>query len=126
MILSVTLIEGANVPKADLFGLSDPYCILSIKGKGDEQKSKYIDNTESPQWNDNFTFFVDNQNQILHIDLMDKDLPPKKDDLLGSVDIELSQLTIGKTEEKWYNISCAKGIKGNPKIRMEITLIKGR
>lgn len=126
MTLSVTLIEGADVPKSDLIGLSDPYCILSIKGKGDQQTSKYIDNTKTPVWNDNFTFFVENKNQILHIDLMDKDIPPKKDDLLASIDIPISEFPVGESLEKWYNLQCAKGVKGTPRIHLDVTLSKGK
>lgn len=126
MTLSVFLVEAADVPKSDLIGLSDPYCILSISGQPDKQTSKYIDNTKTPKWNETFTFFVKDEKQSLHIDLMDKDIPPKKDDLLGSIDIPISSFPPGQEIEKWYSLPPASGIKGTAKVHLLVIFNKGK
>lgn len=124
MNLSIFLIEAADVPKADWIGLSDPYCILSVSGNPETQKSKYIDNTKTPKWNESFTFFIEDDQKSLTILLMDKDIYPKSDDLIASIEIPISSFPPNKEIEKWYTLKCADGIQGNPKIHLQVTLQK--
>ncbi|KAK8896215.1 Protein Aster-C [Tritrichomonas musculus] len=124
MTLYVFLIEGSGVIKSDLIGKSDPYCVLSISGEPDKQQSKHIDDCHEPKWNDSFTFFVKDTSKSLHIEMMDKDIPPKKDDTLATLDIPISSLPVNKEIEKWYSMTPTKGRQGSTKIHLQISYSK--
>lgn len=121
MTLYVFLIEAADVIKADLIGKSDPYCVLSISGEIDQQKSKVIDDCHNPKWNDSFTFFVKDTSKSLHIELFDDDIHPKKDDKLATLDIPISSLPKNNEIEKWYPMTPVSGRVGTTKLHMQIS-----
>jgi Ca2+-dependent lipid-binding protein len=52
--LSVTVMEGKNLPALDSNGMSDPYVTLSI-GKV-KQKTKVKEKTLNPNWTEVFKF----------------------------------------------------------------------
>ena len=121
MNLSVFLIEADNMPKCDIISKADPYCVLSVTGAKEKHKSKYIKDTDHPIWNESFTFFVtDHKSQSLDIKLMDKDL--LFDDPIANLTIDLSGIKPSETVDKWYDMTCVKDIKGNPRIHLTLTL----
>jgi Ca2+-dependent lipid-binding protein len=52
--LQVTVIEGRNLKKKDLFSESDPYVQIYLDDKKHKQKTKVISNTKNPEWNQTF------------------------------------------------------------------------
>lgn len=87
-VLEVQLISAQDLLKSDTFGLSDPYCILSIGSQS--FKSKCIKRTLNPQFNEKFMFSWDGKAPLV-INMVDKDTF-KADDPLGYVLFELSPL----------------------------------
>eukprot|EP01084_Bolivina_argentea_P164177 285464_1 len=104
----VRVSKGINLEKADTFGKSDPYCIVSIdNGAQKQQKTKVIDKTVNPVWNESFNFyaFIDKP-QHLTFEVFDYDML-SKDDFLGSYEFELLDKyfidTAKETSEKENN-----------------------
>ncbi len=87
-ILEVQLISAKDLVKSDRFGLSDPYCVLSIGSQS--FKSKCIKRTLNPQFNEKFMFSWDGKAPLI-INVLDKDTF-KNDDPLGYVLFEFSPL----------------------------------
>jgi len=52
--LQVTVIEGRNLKKKDLFSENDPYVQLYLDDKKQKQKTKVKNNCKTPQWNESF------------------------------------------------------------------------
>eukprot|EP01043_Picozoa_sp_COSAG02_P003812 COSAG02_NODE_96_length_37408_cov_9.762604_8_plen_3626_part_00 len=88
----IVLESASQLNNADTFfgGKSDPYAIISWNGKV-LGKTKTIDNTLHPIWNEEFEFDV-SEAGLLRIEVYDHDVF-FKDDLLGKVELNLG----GKT-----------------------------
>jgi Ca2+-dependent lipid-binding protein len=52
--LQVTVIEGRNLKKKDLFSENDAYVQLYLDDKKQKQKTKVKNNCKTPQWNESF------------------------------------------------------------------------
>ena len=89
--LKIGLIRAQHLPKMDATGSADPYVTLDIHGK--KQKSKIIQNTLNPEWNEEFVFEVDaDHNTKLTLKLWDSDRA-SEDDEIGEVSFKLANLS---------------------------------
>ena len=52
--LEITVIEGRNLKKKDLFSESDPYVTMYLDEKKHKQKTTVINNCKDPKWNETF------------------------------------------------------------------------
>lgn len=89
----VRVIEAKNLPKKDLFGKSDPYCIVKVGGTS--KKTKIIKKTLDPYWweynviivtqkrNETFIMPVLNpNNEMILFELYDWDFGINRDDFM--------------------------------------------
>mmetsp|Transcript_35405 Transcript_35405/g.64839 ORF Transcript_35405/g.64839 Transcript_35405/m.64839 type:complete len:855 (-) Transcript_35405:21-2585(-) len=84
-VLEVRILSASNLRKADLWGKSDPYCILEIIGKpGSKTKTKVIKKNLYPKWDEAFVLKDFEAYDSLKFTVMDHDFG-KKDDFLGEV-----------------------------------------
>ena len=99
-MLGVKVIEAKNLKAAD-GDKSDPYCVLKVADN--EKKTKVIDCTLNPIWNQTFYFDIKSYstNELL-IKIFDKD-KLSKDDLLFQWIIPINKLQCGIVEDKWYD-----------------------
>ena len=114
--LHVRLIEAANLPAADLGGTSDPYVVATLTGwnkYGDEwsmygwrdaQTSCVKPKTLSPRWYEDKYFAVPRHDAWLRVEVFDKD-NQSTDDLLGSVEIQLKDLSHVGAVKRWFPLS---------------------
>lgn len=49
--LQVTLVEGRNLKQKDTFSENDAYVQMYLDDKHQKQKSKVIQNSNNPKWN---------------------------------------------------------------------------
>jgi len=100
--LHVRLIEGRDVPKMDSLGKTDPYCVLTISGN-QRKESKFIKNTYTPKWNEDFHFDVPNpQSDVFKILMRDKDV--KFDDDISTYEMETRFLPFHTVSDMWVNM----------------------
>ena len=130
-IVYFTLIEAKDIPKMDVMGKSDPYCLISIHHPGERRKrnrkskpfkSKRFTNTEHAKWNENYVFeAIDTEQDYIKVILKDHDTI-SKDDKIGTLKIPISliELKNGTTIEKWVEMNPAKGITGKAKLHYTI------
>jgi Ca2+-dependent lipid-binding protein len=52
--LQVTIIEGRNLKKKDLFSDNDPYVKIYLDDKKQKQKTRVKNDTKTPVWNESF------------------------------------------------------------------------
>ena len=130
-IVYFTLIEAKNVPKADVVGKSDPYCLISIHHPDEKKKrhqkskplkSRRFKNTDHPKWNENYIFEAFNaEHDYIKVVLKDHDAI-SKDDKIATLQIPISssELRNGTTLEKWAEMNPAKGITGKAQLHYTI------
>ncbi|KAH8095424.1 C2 domain-containing protein [Aureococcus anophagefferens] len=117
--LKVKLIEAANLPAADLGGKSDPYARLIITGKNKygnewtEEKrqtwqSATVKKSLNPGWHEQCEFFVPRYDAVLRVEIYDLDVS-SADDLLGSVEIPIRDLSFLGLVKRWVPLEIAEG-----------------
>ena len=94
-IVEVTVVRCDKLPKADVLGKSDPYCLLSTGG-GSSYRTKTKRMTLDPRWKEDEAtarLYVrrEERQQVLTIRVLDEDLL-ESDDLLGVVTVRLKDI----------------------------------
>ena len=103
MDFHVRVVEGIDIPKMDTIQKCDPFCILHLSNSPNEYRTKVIDNTLSPHWNQDFHFKIPQPDDIiLTITMKDKDI--QTDELISKIQIPLNTLTPGKVLNQWYTM----------------------
>ncbi|KAK3105614.1 hypothetical protein FSP39_001841 [Pinctada imbricata] len=109
-VLRIHMIEAKDLVCADMKlvgkGKSDPYAV--IKFGSYKFKTKVINNTLEPVWNAVFEAVVDCKDaQVIELELRDED-PGSKDDSLGTVSIDISDVSKSGTMDSWIPLENIK------------------
>ncbi|XP_026387608.1 synaptotagmin-5-like [Papaver somniferum] len=92
-VLSVTVISAEEVPATDMLGKADPYVILSLKKAGTKNKTRVVNDSLNPVWNQTFDFVVeDGLHDMLVLELYDHDTFGK--DYIGRCIITLTRVIL--------------------------------
>ena len=102
LVMHVYLIEAINVPKMDLTSKSDPYVLFKFEKDKIGIKSKYLDNTLTPQWNQLIDLFITDSNENLFVELWDKNI--KKDKFICSGKLETKKYMDYEPHYEWLKI----------------------
>jgi len=128
-VLTVKVIEARNIAAMDKGGTSDPYCRLKCNFNKQRFKTKVIDKTLSPKWDETFKFFAPPQAEgQLILKMWDKDRWTS-DDFLGEVQFEVSKFADGKPHDIWIPLNNEpKKKEGNTKgeVHVIVTYEDGR
>jgi Ca2+-dependent lipid-binding protein len=107
--LNLRVIEAKDVPKADIFGKSDPFCIISLTSTRQIFRTKVVPNTLNPVWNDEFrVILADPAKDLFQITVKDND-DTSEDDPLGRIKLKASDFPIGQVIDKWYELEPLAG-----------------
>jgi hypothetical protein len=116
--IRVQVLGASNLRKADAFGLSDPYCEITVSGS--MQRTPVIHNTLTPTWNSTFYFFSFECPFEIKFELWDEDdSQTLKNDLLGVNTFSLQ--TQFNTQESKCGIPVI--FKGEHKGTMDVTVL---
>lgn len=73
-VLSVTVIGAEDLPSMDILGKSDPYVVLIMKKSGVKMKTRVLNETLNPVWNQTFDFLVEDAlHELLMLEVYDHD-----------------------------------------------------
>ncbi|KAL2471893.1 Synaptotagmin-5 [Abeliophyllum distichum] len=73
-VLSVTVISAEDLPSTDLMGKSDPFVVLMMKKSDQKNKTRVLNDTLNPVWNQTFDFVVENGlHELLILEVWDHD-----------------------------------------------------
>ncbi|CAF1189291.1 unnamed protein product [Rotaria sp. Silwood1] len=114
--LQVNVVEGRNFKKKDLFSSNDPFLQIYLDDKSQKQKTQVKSNTNNPLWNEIFFFNHLRGQNILHIDVYDKDF--FSNDKIGSVEINLENLYEKGHIDNWYNLPSKSGESSHGEIHL--------
>ncbi|XP_070708869.1 extended synaptotagmin-2-B isoform X2 [Pempheris klunzingeri] len=106
-VLRIHFLEAQDLEGKDKFlgglikGKSDPYGVLQI---GNQLfQSKTVKESLHPKWNEVYEALVyENSGQHLEIELFDED--PDKDDFLGSLMIDMTELHKEQKVDEWFDL----------------------
>ncbi|BFZ06345.1 hypothetical protein BsWGS_09385 [Bradybaena similaris] len=109
-VVRIRVIEAKDLIKADLGltgkGKSDPYCKIRVGAC--QVKTRVINNTLAPVWNQTFEMIVDSADgQFLFIEMFDED-QGNKDDELGRVSFDLAKLKEKAFVDEWLPLEDVK------------------
>ncbi|KAG0498278.1 hypothetical protein HPP92_002584 [Vanilla planifolia] len=89
-VLSVTVISAENLPPMDVMGKADPFVVLSMKKTEVKNKTRVVNDSLNPTWNQTFDFVVeDGLHDMLIMEVYDHDTFGK--DYMGRCIITLTR-----------------------------------
>ncbi|CAF1046797.1 unnamed protein product [Adineta ricciae] len=118
-VVRVIVIEAHNLVKADITllgkGKSDPF--VKVKTQGNvEYKTKTMNNTTDPRWNEVFEFVVEqSERDVVDFEIYDED--PGKDDFLGRAQFSINSLLEQQSVETELTLKDVK--KGSLKVFLQ-------
>jgi Ca2+-dependent lipid-binding protein len=122
LVLHIRLREGVDIPSLDLVGKSDPFCLIQLSSSAQVFRTKVIENSSKPVWNEDFQVNVhDPAKDTLHIQMRDDD-DASEDDLISKTKIALSTLTPGTVTDLWIDMEPIR-VKHGGKIHVQLALL---
>ena len=104
-LVSIHVVSGRGLPGVDKSGTSDPYAIVKLGRR--VQRTRVAYKTRMPEWHSQMEFrvmdFGGTVDPTLHIKVYDYDFPGA-DTMLGFVSIDLTQLPLNVTDEKFHRL----------------------
>ncbi|KAL9677690.1 hypothetical protein QQ045_005924 [Rhodiola kirilowii] len=106
-VLSVTVVSAEDLPAVDLNGKADPYVILIMKKSDKRQKTRVVNESLNPVWNQTFDFVVeDGLHDMLMVEVWDHDTFGK--DKIGRCVMTLSRVVLEGEYTETFPLDGAK------------------
>jgi hypothetical protein len=109
-LLRVTVVEAKDLPAMDLFGGTDPYCLVFLSEPYGESvtgavtfRTETILNNLNPVWNADMELPIMPGAAALTIAIFDFD-SVTSDDLVGVVHVHLAELEVWVQHDKWFTL----------------------
>ncbi|KAF3652551.1 Synaptotagmin-4 [Capsicum annuum] len=111
-VLSVTVISADDLPPADITGKADPYVVLIMKKAQIRNKTRVVNESLNPIWNQTFDFVVeDGLHDMLMLEVWDHDTFGK--DFMGKCILTLTRVLMEGEYKDTYELAEAKSGKLN-------------
>lgn len=117
----VKVCEAMDIAKVDRIGKSDPYIEVGMLSDIATQHTKHLDNTLTPQWYEEFSFYVTNYDSDILKFLM-KDEGSTRDSKMASLELPLSQFERCSIYEEWFDMTPAGNVKVGGKLKLQIQI----
>ncbi|KAJ8421348.1 hypothetical protein Cgig2_033072 [Carnegiea gigantea] len=106
-VLSVTVVSAENLPVMDLSGKSDPYVVVILRKAGTKKKTRVLNETLNPVWNQTFDFVVEDAlHELLMFEMYDHDTIGKN--YMGRYVMTLTRILL---EVEFYDVFPLDGAK---------------
>jgi len=89
-VLKLVIRNAEGLKNVETFGCSDPYVKVVVHGNKEVARTKFIDDTLNPYWNETHYLILTTLAEPLNLTIFDANL--NKDKLLGNVVFECSTL----------------------------------
>ncbi|CAF0852488.1 unnamed protein product [Rotaria sp. Silwood1] len=118
--LQVTVVEARNLKDQDTLGQNDAYIELYLD-KDYKQRTTTIKDTNSPTWNETFTFNLQKGEDTLHIKVYDDDVVGK--DSIGSAKVSLKKVQqAGGQLNDWIKLPAHLGLGSHGEVHLILRL----
>ncbi|XP_068183643.1 cytosolic phospholipase A2 beta isoform X2 [Antennarius striatus] len=105
--LDVTVLRAENINNGDYLSEADCYVTVSLPSQSEKVcRTVTVGNDPNPEWNETFTFTINDEGvkSTLEVCLYDED-PMKTDDLLTMVTLDISSLTPEEKETRKFTVN---------------------
>ena len=102
LIMHIYALEAINIPKMDLMSKSDPYVVFRFEKDLIGARTKYLDDTLTPQWNQLVNLYITDINEDLIIEIWDKNV--KKDKIICSSKLNIQKYLNGQVFYEWIKM----------------------
>ncbi|KAK6236149.1 hypothetical protein SCA6_011486 [Theobroma cacao] len=111
-VLSVSVISAEDLPVVDLMGKADPYVVLTMKKSEARNKTRVVNDSLNPVWNQTFDFVVeDGLHDMLILEVWDHDTFGK--DYMGRCILTLTRVILEGEYKDSLQLEGAKSGKLN-------------
>ncbi|KAL3650690.1 Synaptotagmin-4 [Castilleja foliolosa] len=111
-VLSVTVVSAEELPATDFMGKSDPFVVLTMKKSDQKNKTRVLNDTLNPVWNQTFDFVVEDAlHELLMLEVYDHDTFGKEK--MGRCTMTLTRAIIEGEFTDSFNVDGAKSGKLN-------------
>ncbi|XP_062148392.1 synaptotagmin-5-like [Alnus glutinosa] len=111
-VFSVTVISAEELPAVDLMGKADPYVVLTLKKSETRNKTRVVNDSLNPVWNQTFDFVVeDGLHDMLILEVWDHDTFGK--DYMGRCILTLTRVILEGEYKEQFQLDEAKSGKLN-------------
>ena len=120
--LYVTVVKARDLPVMDISGSLDPY--VEVKLGNYKGTTKHLEKNQNPVWNQIFAFSKERlQSNLIEIIVKDKDIG--KDDFVGRVTFELSDVPLRVPPDsplapQWYKLEDRRGVKTGGEVMLAV------
>ncbi|XP_019414460.1 PREDICTED: synaptotagmin-4-like [Lupinus angustifolius] len=109
-VLSVTVISAEDLPVVDLMGKADPYVVLNLKKSEKKLKTRVVNESLNPVWNQTFDIVVeDGLHEMLILEVWDHDTFGKEK--IGRVILTLTKVILEGEYQETFPLEGAKSGK---------------
>ncbi|CAL0305722.1 unnamed protein product [Lupinus luteus] len=109
-VLSVTVISAEDLPVVDLMGKADPYVVLNLKKSEKKLKTRVVNESLNPVWNQTFDIVVeDGLHEMLILEVWDHDTFGKEK--IGRVILTLTKVILEGEYQESFPLEGAKSGK---------------
>lgn len=125
MLLRLKIIEAKNIPSLDVVGKSDPYCMVQMSNSQQVYRTKTINNTSRPTWNEEFRLPVSRTaSDVLFIVVKDKDTI-SADDPIGKCEFSMNSLQLNQEKDQWVTLQsmCKHSNAGSLHVSLLLTKV---
>ena len=124
-VLNVCVVQAYNIPRTVFFAGSDLYVTLQVSTASATQRTKVIENTQWPIWNEMFHFYITDQSKsVLKCTVKSKSATEDDQDV-GTIEIQLSKLPMLQVSNKEYELKLAvadeRGHVAKVRLALQIT-----
>lgn len=111
-VLTVTVISAEDLPAVDLMGKSDPYVVLTMRKTETKNKTRVVNDSLNPVWNQTFDFVVEDAlHDMLIVEVWDHDTFGK--DYMGRCILTLTRVILEGEYQDSFELDGAKSGKLN-------------
>ncbi|KAL9666829.1 hypothetical protein QQ045_001172 [Rhodiola kirilowii] len=115
-VLSVTIISAEDLPPADVMGKADPYVVVTLKKTESRNKTRVVNDSLNPVWNQTFDFVVEDAlHDMLILEIFDHDTFGK--DHMGRCILTLTRVIMEGEYKDSFPLDGAKSGKINVSLK---------
>ena len=104
MVLHVCAVEARNIPRMEFLAGSDPYMTLQVSTGSAMQRTRVIEDTRSPIWNQEFHFSIQDSTNSFLIAVIKNRSAIGDDPPIAQVKIPLAGMTMFEVTDRWYDL----------------------
>lgn len=120
-VLAVTIYSAAGLKSNDILGSLDPYCVFKVGDIHHPElaRTSYIENTQNPKWNETHFVLLNNLNDILCFQVLDRNVG-RKDVEIGVANLNLKDVDENQNAIEDLNLTVLRSGKPVGEIKADV------